>query len=182
MKLIDNFLEEKEFNHLRDSMICKDYPFGLQPSPLPWFYNDIIDNPEEERSKFQFTHTFFDDKQPRSGAFQEFAPIFKNIVGGCQLIRVKANLLTRTPTIVQNTFHTDFGVVNKEKGNVFTSLFYINDNNGHTLFEDGTKVESVANRLITFPTDVSHTGTSCTDEKIRVVINFNYMKVSGEPV
>ena len=40
----------------------------------------------------------------------------------------------------------------------------------------------MANRLITFPTDVSHTGTSCTDEKIRVVINFNYMKVSGEPV
>ena len=83
--------------------------------------------------------------------------------------------MTRTPTIVQNTFHTDFGVVNKEKGNVFTSIFYINDNNGHTLFEDGTKVESVANRLITFPTDVSHTGTSCTDEKIRVVINFNYI-------
>ena len=82
MKLIDNFLEEKEFNHLRDSMIGKDYPYGLHPSSLPWFYNDIIDNPEEERSKFQFIHTFFDDKQPRSGAFQEFAPIFKNIVGG----------------------------------------------------------------------------------------------------
>ena len=40
----------------------------------------------------------------------------------------------------------------------------------------GTKVESIANRMITFPSNMKHTGTSCTDEKIRVVINFNYFK------
>ena len=42
-------------------------------------------------------------------------------------------------------------------------------------FEDGTKIESVANRLISFPEEMKHRGTSCTDEKIRVVINFNYL-------
>jgi len=51
---------------------------------------------------------------------------------------------------------------------------YVNTNNGYTKFEDGTKVESVANRLVTFPANMKHKGTSCTDEKIRVVINFNY--------
>ena len=55
-----------------------------------------------------------------------------------------------------------------------TSIFYMNTNNGYTIFENGTKVESVANRMITFPANIKHTGTSCTDEKTRVVINFNY--------
>ena len=57
-----------------------------------------------------------------------------------------------------------------------TSIFYVNTNNGYTEFEDGTKIESVANRMVTFPTNLKHRGTSCTDEKIRVVINFNYFK------
>ena len=52
----------------------------------------------------------------------------------------------------------------------------MNTNNGYTLFENGTKIESVANRMITFPTNMKHTGTSCTDENTRVVINFNYFK------
>jgi hypothetical protein len=51
----------------------------------------------------------------------------------------------------------------------------VNTNNGYTKFEDGTKVECVANRLLTFPTNIKHCGASCTDEKTRVVINFNYL-------
>jgi len=57
-----------------------------------------------------------------------------------------------------------------------TAILYMNTNNGYTKFEDGTKVESVANRMITFPANMKHSGTSCTDEKTRVVINFNYFK------
>ena len=57
-----------------------------------------------------------------------------------------------------------------------TSIFYINTNDGYTKFEDGTKIESIANRMITFPANINHTGTSCTDEQTRVVINFNYFK------
>ena len=52
----------------------------------------------------------------------------------------------------------------------------MNTNNGYTIFEDGAKVESVANRMITFPANVKHKGTSCSDEKTRVNINFNYFK------
>ena len=51
----------------------------------------------------------------------------------------------------------------------------MNTNNGYTEFENGVKIESVANRLITFPAGMKHRGTSCTDKKIRVVINFNYL-------
>ena len=57
-----------------------------------------------------------------------------------------------------------------------TAIFYANTNNGYTKFENGLIVESVANRMVFFSADMKHTGTSCTDEKTRVVINFNYFK------
>ena len=52
----------------------------------------------------------------------------------------------------------------------------MNTNNGYTKFEDGTTVKSEANRMVTFPASMRHLGTTCTDQKIRVVINFNYLK------
>ena len=55
-----------------------------------------------------------------------------------------------------------------------TSIYYINTNDGYTEFEDGTKVESIENRLITFPTTTYHCGTTCTNQSLRILINFNY--------
>ena len=89
--------------------------------------------------------------------------------------RIRGNLLTRLPTIVENPFHTDMAFLLEEKAKQWTtSIFYVNTNNGYTIFEDGTKVESVANRMITFPANLKHTGTSCTDQQVRIVINFDY--------
>ena len=54
-----------------------------------------------------------------------------------------------------------------------TSILYLNTNDGYTEFEDGTKIESIENRWVSFPEDTKHRGTSCTNERVRVVINFN---------
>ena len=51
-----------------------------------------------------------------------------------------------------------------------TSILYINTNNGYTEIEDGTKVDSVANRLVSFPSNMEHRGISQTDEKTRILI------------
>ena len=56
-----------------------------------------------------------------------------------------------------------------------TAVYYINSNNGYTYFENGEKVESVANRLVAFPSQMKHGGTTCTDTQTRVVINLNYL-------
>ena len=50
----------------------------------------------------------------------------------------------------------------------------MNTNNGYTIFEDGTKVESVANRLLTFHGNTKHAASSCSDQHRRVVLNINY--------
>ena len=126
--------------------------------------------------EFQFFHMFYHDDMPSSVNFNNLTPIFE-IIQLMSLWRVKANLLTKTSNIVENSLHIDNNILSKEKLKQWTtSIVYMNTNNGYTKFEDGTKVESVANRMVTFPANMKHTGTSCTDEKIRVVINFNYFK------
>ena len=55
-----------------------------------------------------------------------------------------------------------------------TIVYYINTNNGYTEFENGVRVESVSNRACIFDSNLKHTGVTCTNEKRRVMINFNY--------
>ena len=89
--------------------------------------------------------------------------------------RIKVNLITKTSNIVENEFHVDMSGVSEERMQHWTtSIFYINSNDGYTEFEDGTKVESVKNRIISFPSNTKHRGTSCTNQKTRIAINFNY--------
>ena len=179
MKIVDDFLEQNDFDFLQNQMI------GQEMVDFPWFYTENIEITEEEKNTFQFTHMFFYANKPTSHFFGEFESIFEKVYNQGILARIKANLLTRTPKIIENTFHTDFDIIGATEYShtplsdnvkqISTSILYVNTNNGYTKFEDGTKVESVANRLVTFPANMKHKGTSCTDEKVRVVINFNYI-------
>ena len=85
------------------------------------------------------------------------------------LMRIKANLNVATPEYITREFHTDFNV------KCTTAIAYMNDNNGYTLFEDGRKVQSKENRVVIFDSQIRHAGIPCTDEKRRVVINFNFI-------
>ena len=83
--------------------------------------------------------------------------------------RIKGNLNPRTSSIIKHGFHIDY-----DNKHMKASIFYLNTNDGYTEFEDGTKIESIANRLVTFPANLKHTGTTCTNIPFRAVINFNY--------
>ena len=178
MKVVDDFFEQRDFDLIQSQLI------GQETVDFPWFYNDCIVHVDEEGDKFQFTHVFYDFNRPTSRFFDKFGSIFEKIYDYSILARIKANLLTRTQTIIENSFHSDFDVIwragqpTNPSDNVkqfSTSILYVNTNNGYTKFEDGTIIESVANRLIKFPSNMKHIGTSCTDENVRVVINFNYI-------
>ena len=74
--------------------------------------------------------------------------------------------------VVEHGFHRD---VEPPIVGAITSILYLNTNNGYTAFEDGTKIPSVANTFVSFPSGMKHTRTTCTDVKFRGVINFNYI-------
>ena len=173
----DNILDKKNLNKIQQML--------TGPSGLPWYYNDAIVY-KDDIDKFQFIHFFYkrnndslDLTLTGSAGHSQFIKQLNCILELIQpvsLWRIKANLLARTPNIVENAFHVDMSNASEEKLKQWTtSIFYVNTNNGYTKFEDGTKVESVANRMLSFPANIKHTGTSCTDEKVRIVINFNYV-------
>jgi len=166
MKIEDNFLKQEEFEKIQKLMD--------EPSPFPWFYADRIVF-EDDVDKFQFIHAFYDNHMPMSPFSNELDSII-NIIQPFSIVKIRAKLLTRTPEIVESTFHVDIPLPEEKLKQWTTSIFYINTNNGYTKFEDGTIVESVANRMLSFPANMKHCGTSCTDERRRIVINFNYFE------
>jgi len=161
IKVIDNLLDKDVFTNLQSFILGDNFA---------WHFNSFIDYRDEKKGKFQFTHNFYRDNYPHSAHYDVINPILDTL-DFFAIVRIKANLLTRTPKIVVNGYHVDH--IYQKNWN--TSIFYVNTNDGYTEFEDGTIINSVANRLITFPSDMKHRGTSCTDEKTRVVINFNWV-------
>jgi hypothetical protein len=82
-------------------------------------------------------------------------------------------LITKHSDIIETGMHVDCP---HAPDVAVTSILYLNTNNGYTKFEDGTKVDSIKNRLLTFPTHMRHTSSTCTDENYRINININYYK------
>ena len=85
-----------------------------------------------------------------------------------KLTRIKANLNPRTLFNIKAGYHYDYK-------DIMTAVYYINTNNGWTTFKKGGRVKSVANRIVVFDSNLLHSGVSCTNEKIRMVVNFNYV-------
>ena len=91
--------------------------------------------------------------------------------------RIKINLTLKGKESTIWGWHTDYdgSGTKPQYANMKTSIFYLNNTNGSTVFKDGTEVECVRNRLVTFPSPTIHSGKSHTEgDDIRIVINFNY--------
>ena len=162
MKVIDNFLPKDQFNKIKEV---------LESGYFPWYWNDYSSYVVGDVS--QFVHGFISEGKVNSDFFRLFTEsdlfIKLNTHG---LIKCKANLNYPTKTNIIGAYHTDF--CKEECKDVTTSILYINSNNGGTCFEDGTKVDSVSNRVVTFDCSIKHAPVSCTDKLRRIVVNFNY--------
>ena len=157
-EVVDNFLPEDQFKALQETMM------GVH---FPWYYNKGI--AYEEDDNFQFIHNFYNHEK-----FSPFMPILKPLIGKINpsmLYRAKANLGIRTSTNQESGWHTDF---QKEDLICKTAVFYINTNDGFTLFKDGEKVPSLENRFVVFDSPTVHTGVSQTNTDRRVLINLNF--------
>ena len=158
MKIVDNFLPQDYFEYLQKMMLDHNFP---------WLYNAEVANRGEVNDHFYFTHNLFDNYKPTSSIFEEFIPFFKQLEMNA-LIRARGLLYTNQGRQIAHEKHTDYNFPHK------TVVFYMNTNNGYTEFEDDTKVESVENRIVFFDGSIPHNSSTCTDQKIRVVVSLNY--------
>jgi hypothetical protein len=158
VKVIENCLSKENFNIIKETIYSKYFS---------WFFNLGISYPDD--GNIQFIHTFYNDNKINSPFFVNLKSIIE-ILNPLSIIRVKANLLTKTHEIIKHGLHIDQNFKCK------TAIFYVNTNNGFTEFEDETKILSEENKLVIFDNFLKHTGTSCTDKNERIVINFNYIE------
>jgi len=158
-EIIDNFLSEDELKVIQDLMLRnKDFPY--------YFISDVTYENVESPNSMYFVHLFYRDTV-KSNYFPAIESIIKKLDAHA-LIRVKGNLYPNLGKELNELPHIDYEY--EHKG----AIFYVNTNNGYTILEDGTKIESIANRLLKFKPHLTHTSTYCTDAKVRANININY--------
>jgi len=169
IKVIDNFLPKEEYDNLYRTLM------GYE---MIWNYQDVVDY--EKGDNFMFCHLFWTTDKGLISPFSDILEFFYTKLNTQILIRIKANLTTKTKTHLESEFHYDHEFVGSRlpDGTLtsYTAIYYVNTNNGYTLFKNGNlKVDSVGNRIAIFDSSKLHKAVSCTDEKRRVVINFNYL-------
>ena len=166
IQIYDNYLSRSDFDSLKFEM-------GVEPfttdTPMPWYYQTF--KVHKDDSSQQFTHHFYANQRPNSDYFQILNPLLMKI-NALSLIRIKANLQLRDSSIKESGMHTDVNIISQEQK---TGVFYINTNNGKTIFEDGKTIDSIENRMVIFPSSLRHNGTTHTDTLYRCVINFNWI-------
>lgn len=157
----DNFLDEEVALNIRKTLLSGNFP---------WYYHDaILYGVDKDLLSFQFNHMFYRDYQFQSPEGQLVVPLLERI-NPLAMIRIKANLKPLTPDHHYGGWHKDV------QDDCTIGVYYVNDNNGWTEFENGEKVYSKANRFVEFSSKELHSGVSCTDEQVRSVINFVYIK------
>ena len=165
MKIIDNFLSDVDWHNIATAMLGIDFD---------WHYTNALHYKTKDLDNFQFVNVMYDNMIPKTKEFNLVNPIINseksNIIS---LIKIKANLNPRRDRIIKHGFHVDYPF------KCTTSIYYVNTCDGYTEFEDGTKIESIQNRFVSFPSNLKHTGTTCTDARARMVINLNYYNGSN---
>lgn len=166
-EVIDNFLPKEDFEYLQ----------GLLHQQVPWYFqkeiNALHNAKDEEDKTFYMTHMLLNihDDPQKHGIYSTFYKNFKFILEKLDAkatMRMKLNLYPRTDTIEIHKAHIDYNFSHKG------CIVSFNTCNGATILEDGTKIDSVANRALLFEPHKYHSSTSCTNAKARLNLNINY--------
>lgn len=171
LKVIDNFLSENDFRFLTDNTIGRNDVTQTQFRIIS-NVDDFSLNNEEHWSWYMINMIYFMDA-PQSeicdSIYQLFVPKFKELANFKTMIRIKMNAYPYTSAVKEHNKHTDFNY--EHTG----ALFSLNTCDGYTKFFDGTKVESVANRIVFFDASKEHQSTTTSNAKLRYNINFNFL-------
>jgi len=184
--IIDDFLPQVDFLTLKTQVYAEEFP---------WFFSPYVSSKDVEilPTPGMFKHMVYLDGTPMSQIYADYFRIFHKALDISILFRIRINFNLRLQQPYSSVFHVDEepreerrGVWILPTGNKYvpkykdsewaTSIFYINTNNGYTELEDGTIIESIANRTVTFPLSTKHRMVTQTDTQTRHVINFSYLK------
>jgi hypothetical protein len=159
MKVIDNFLDQESYKALYNDLYLNKH--------IPYYIGYPVATTTSDDGMF-FIHEFYQDDRVVSDYFDRIKSLLFNKLDYITLLRAKLNLYPKTDKVIQHEFHKDYLFVHKN------AIYYLNSNNGYTMLENGTKVNSVANRLLLLEDNEVHASSTCSDSVARYTININY--------
>ena len=174
-KIIDNFLPMEEFQILKDAFYNSD--------TCPWYFcekeNSLTnyDGPELDAQKFIHGVYHASVRQAKPGWSHSgptyVAPIIREL-NVLLLYRIKMNLMPIDGEVRTCRFHVD-NIPFVDAGIKYSQgILYLNTCNGFTILEDGTKIETIENRMLIIPGNCKHAGTTSSDDR-RVLVNINFV-------
>jgi hypothetical protein len=179
VKIIDDFLPERIFLELYQFTAQIKWINSLQYLPEMCDNIDIGIPEVPEIHNNQFVYSVFKDGkfdiQINEDFVFHFVEYLEDKLNSIQLLKMKFNL--SVPLDSQYTFgwHKDmehFSHIPAYK----TAILYLNENDGYTALEDGTKINSIANRLVIFNGNTYHAPVNATNIRNRLVLNINYLE------
>ena len=170
LKIIDNFLTDNDFNLLVSNTIGRNDGHQVQFR--------VVSNVEnfgaiEENWSWYMINMLYSMDTPQNEIcgkiYEMFVPKFKELANFKTMIRIKINAYPYTNVVKEHKKHIDFDYFN------IGAVFSLNTCDGYTKFADGTKVESIANRIVFFDASKKHQSTTTSNAKLRYNINFNFL-------
>ena len=164
MKVIDNFLPDDEHKLIHDVVIgnSQDFPIHI--------ITGVSQDPDIKDQGLDWYGIHMVYNQGRvSGFYNIVDQFFRKRLSVESWVRIKVNFYGNTPQIHEHGVHTDYPFDNT------AAVYSINTCDGFTRFADGTRVDSVANRIVIFDgKEVEHNSTTCTNTVGRWNLNFNF--------
>ena len=173
-KIIDDVLPIESFDKLKDFIVFNNqFPLTIDGGVGYGPDNKDYDKEKEEDNRNWYaSHVSYINNVPISNSFETIASILSPIfeaVNLKSLLRVKTNFYPYTHEIFEHSPHRDYGF------DCIAGVLSLNTCDGFTRLEDGTKVDSVANRLLLFNSSLNHNSSTTTNAKGRYNININYI-------
>ena len=168
VQIFNNFLDQEVFLEIKK--------FIMSPR-CQWRYVNYIahkDGRDNDNDGY-FVHSFkdchpqtFEDRYPESPHFPLIAKILDKIQYQ-NILRIRSSLYPRREVQKPDPFHIDYNFPHR------VCIFYVNTNNGYTMFENGEKIPSVENQLATFDGSEKHCSVVQTDTPARYIVNINIL-------
>ena len=170
-EVVDNFLDEEYFDSLVTLFTDKEKSGNIM---MPWYFNSsIVYDKVVENKLFYMYHVFYEENVPMSSHYESLFPLLEKLEVKA-LIRIKANLYPNTEILHEHPMHFDYPFSHS------SALLSLNTCDGYTKLKDGTKIDSIANRILLIDPSEEHCSTTTTNDFARFNININYINVENK--
>ena len=167
IEIVDNFLSSYHSDILIQTLDGKLEGQGR----FPWFFNNDL-NGVERMGNYYFTSSLIHDNNVLDfNWISFFNPLLSKLkLTVSDVNRLKLNLYPGTQRMVHHASHMDY----RPNSGLRTCLYYVNTNNGFTIFDGKRKIRSKKNRAILFDGSNKHHSTTPTDCNYRCSVNIDY--------